>query len=247
VELPAAGGARALLPPRSLARAISLTLTDSEPDEQLARAADAGRLASAADVLAQVERLLGDRQLAKPRVLRFFQEYFGYPAAMDVFKDEPTLAEHGIGRRGWVPNHFVADADHLIQWVLDADKNVLYELLTTPKTFLLTAELRGGRKVQPGALRSGENQSTLAIYGVTVTPEEWSDRKPFDLPADQRMGILTHPSWLAAHSTNFDNHAIDRGPGSASGCWAAASRRSPSRWTPPCRTSRTSRCASGCG
>jgi hypothetical protein len=25
------------------------------------------------------------------------------------------------------------------------------------------------------------------------------------------MGILTHPSWLAAHSTNFDNHAIDRG------------------------------------
>ena len=31
------------------------------------------------------------------------------------------------------------------------------------------------------------------------------------LPRDQRMGILTHPSWLIAHSTNFDNHAIDRG------------------------------------
>jgi hypothetical protein len=210
VELPAAG-ARAILPPRSLARAISLALTDSEPDGELVKAADEGRLVSAADVRVQVERLLGDRKLAKPRVLRFFQEYFGYTGAPDVFKDETTLAEYGIGKGGWVPNFFVADTDHLVRWILDADKNVLYELLTTPKTFLLTGDLRGGKKVQPGAFKSAVVQGTLAIYGITMSPDEWSADKPFDLPAGQRMGILTHPSWLAAHSTNFDNNAIDRG------------------------------------
>lgn len=211
VELPATEGARAMLPPHSLARAISLALTDSEPDETLLKAADMGQLDSAAEVRVQVERLLRDPKVTKTRVLRFFQEYFGYPSAMDVFKDESTLAEYGIPSRGWVPNFFVADTDHLIEWILAADKNVLYELLTTPKTFLLTAELRGGRKVQPAALKKGENRSTLAIYGIDVSPQEWSDQKPFDMPAGQRMGILTHPSWLAAHSTNFDNHAIDRG------------------------------------
>ena len=31
------------------------------------------------------------------------------------------------------------------------------------------------------------------------------------LPAEQRMGILTHPSWLVSHSDAMDNHAILRG------------------------------------
>lgn len=211
VELPAAEGARTILPPRSLARAIALSLTDSEPDEQLLQAADMGKLASATDVRGQVERLLRDRQLAKPRILRFFQEYFGYTGAIDVFKDETTLAEYGIRRGEWVPPFLVADADHLVQWVLDADQKVLYELLTTPKTFVLTGKLKDGRQIQPGGFRGATVQGTLAIYGLNLTAEEWSVSKPFDLPAGQRMGILTHPSWLAAHSTNFDNHAIDRG------------------------------------
>lgn len=31
------------------------------------------------------------------------------------------------------------------------------------------------------------------------------------VPADQRLGILTHPSWLVSHSDAMDNHAIRRG------------------------------------
>ena len=31
------------------------------------------------------------------------------------------------------------------------------------------------------------------------------------LPENQRMGILTHPSWLVSHSDAMDNHAILRG------------------------------------
>ena len=31
------------------------------------------------------------------------------------------------------------------------------------------------------------------------------------LPSEQRMGILTHPSWLVSHSDAMDNHVIHRG------------------------------------
>ncbi|MCA8987410.1 MAG: DUF1588 domain-containing protein, partial [Planctomycetaceae bacterium] len=32
-----------------------------------------------------------------------------------------------------------------------------------------------------------------------------------NVPEDQRLGILTHPSWLVSHSDAMDNHAIRRG------------------------------------
>ena len=31
------------------------------------------------------------------------------------------------------------------------------------------------------------------------------------MPEGQRLGILTHPSWLVSHSDAMDNHAIHRG------------------------------------
>ena len=38
-----------------------------------------------------------------------------------------------------------------------------------------------------------------------------SQRRLVTLPAQERMGILTHPNWLVAHSDAMDNHAILRG------------------------------------
>jgi hypothetical protein len=37
------------------------------------------------------------------------------------------------------------------------------------------------------------------------------DRVLATAPAGQRLGILTHPSWLVSHSDAMDNHAIHRG------------------------------------
>jgi hypothetical protein len=37
------------------------------------------------------------------------------------------------------------------------------------------------------------------------------DRNLSDLPTDERLGLLTHPSWLVSHSDAMDNHAIRRG------------------------------------
>jgi hypothetical protein len=39
----------------------------------------------------------------------------------------------------------------------------------------------------------------------------WPVKQPFEMPKEQRAGILTHPAWLAAHSLNDGNDPIHRG------------------------------------
>lgn len=214
IELPVTGTTRALIPPRDLARAISFALTDREPDATLLKAVADGRLSRRDEVRAQVVRILNDPNVAKPRILRFFQEYFGYTRAIEVFKDSATRKAAGFrGKNDWHPNFFVSDADRLVEWVLESDKNVLRELLTTSKTFALTGSTKQATGVKRNASKpfSLFAQTTLDIYEIKISRKEWSDDTPFDMPKRHRMGILTHPSWLIAHSTNFDNHAIDRG------------------------------------
>lgn len=214
IELPAAGAKRALMPPRDLARAIAYAMTDREPDDLLLKAAEEGKLAKRDEIRAQVTRILESREIAKPRILRFFQEYFGYTAAIDVFKDSATRKAAGFrGKNDWHPNFFVSDSDRLVQWIVESDKNVLYELLTTPKTFAATGDTKEaqGVKKNPTKPFSLFAQTALDIYEIDITRDKWSDDRPFDMPKEHRMGMLTHPSWLIAHSTNFDNHAIHRG------------------------------------
>ena len=55
-------------------------------------------------------------------------------------------------------------------------------------------------------------RNTLDIYEVHLeTRGDWSPDRPYEMPTEHRMGLLTHPAWLVAHSGNFDNHAIHRG------------------------------------
>src|SRR6185295_797029 len=105
---------RRLLAPRELAYAVAFALTDDRPDAELLQAAADGKLATRDDVRRQVERLLGDDAIAKPRIMRFFEEYFEFTAAADVFKDfdPPQLKE------AWRSEVFIDDTRHLIQYVL---------------------------------------------------------------------------------------------------------------------------------
>lgn len=210
IELPIEGEKRAMMAPRDLARSISYALTDREPDKKLLKSLDAERLTSREEVRAHVVRMLEDGR--SPRILRFFQEYFGYTKAKDVFKDEATRKEAGL-RGGWQPDMFVSDTDRLIQWILEKDKNVLYELLTTSETFAATGYSREALRVRknPDKPFDSSAQTALDIYEIGIKREQWVDDRPFEMPKQHRMGILTHPSWLIAHSTNFDNHAIGRG------------------------------------
>jgi Protein of unknown function (DUF1588)/Protein of unknown function (DUF1592)/Protein of unknown function (DUF1585)/Planctomycete cytochrome C len=220
IEVVKEGTSRAMIPSPDLARAISFALTDRVPDEALLKSATEGKLVTREEVRAQVMRMLNDGRIEKPRILRFFQEYFGHHAAAEVFKDEVTLAAYGMKRNGWHPTYFISDSDRLIEWVLAADKNVLYELLTTSKTFTLTMDPKGRDKAGEGTRKSKgtdkpfqlPESTTLNLYEIPLKSRlEWTDEKPFEMPPEHRMGLLTHPSWLVAQSGNFDNHAIHRG------------------------------------
>lgn len=229
-ESPVDGAQRGPLPARVLARSIAHALTDREPDAALLKAADEGKLASREGVKEQVDRVLRDQGIAKPRILRFFQEYFGYTTADDVFKDQLTLEENGLKKQAYAPAVYVADANRLVEWVLEKDHQVLRELLTTQKTFVFAGGLRGSNsniKAFAEKLRNGGEakaktggfgypgtpvpDGVLAVYEIKLHVKDWTDEQPFEMPAAHRMGVLTHPSWLVAQSGNFDNHAIHRG------------------------------------
>jgi uncharacterized protein DUF1588/uncharacterized protein DUF1585/uncharacterized protein DUF1592/cytochrome c len=225
LEMATGTGGRTLLAPRELARAIAFALTDRAPDAELLQAAAAGKLVRREDVRAQVQRvldaevkrILGDPLDVQPRILRFFREYFGYAEAENVFKDLPTLKEAGLGgrRNYWNAGFFVRDADRMIASALDKDRNVLYELLTTTKTPVLTRVHKDGRQIVHPAPKGGDFNSearlALGVYELEIKPQDWAADKAFALPEAHRLGILTHPAWLVAHSTNFENHAIGRG------------------------------------
>jgi hypothetical protein len=120
---------RRRLSDQELAFAIAFALTDDPPDEVLWSAA----LGTSASVQAQIVRMLGDDAIAKPKVLRFFREFFGYHRAPDVFKDAKRYENYDWGV---VPVQLVHEADMLVLHHLKNDTNVVRELLTTKNYFV---------------------------------------------------------------------------------------------------------------
>lgn len=116
-----------------LAFALSFALTDDPPDEELVKVVSDGGLRSRAGVERQVKRLLDDDAIAKPKILRFFQEFFGYHRAPQVFKDAKRYENYDWGE---VPLQLVHEADLLVLHILKEDREVLKQLLTTRKYFV---------------------------------------------------------------------------------------------------------------
>ncbi|HND56283.1 MAG TPA: DUF1592 domain-containing protein, partial [Pirellulaceae bacterium] len=200
------GAGRRMLAPLEIARAISLALGDRR-DAGLMQAADKGELKTKEQVAAHVRRLLDDPKIAKPGLLRFFREYFEYHRAVDVFKDQPKDSFHE-------PALYVADTDRLVTHILEQDKDVLRELLTTTKSFVnyKVDKNRSGMPerahvANPNHASHKGKMPVEQVYGVA----EWSPDQPMTLTADTRIGILMQPSWLVAWSTNFENDPVRRG------------------------------------
>ncbi|HAY80195.1 MAG TPA: hypothetical protein DCY79_10360 [Planctomycetaceae bacterium] len=191
---------RVMLLPRELAFAIAYSLTDRRPDETLLQAADEGHLTDRKQVQTQVERILTDDTIDKPRILGFFREYFEYGGAVDVFKDLALNRNHA-------PEILVSDTDHLIMHIYRQDKDVLRELLTTNKSFV---QFGMDSKTKQPVKASAKNLG--AHFAYNLPPDwKWIPDQPIALPNAQRAGILTQPAWLVAKSGNFDNDAIRRG------------------------------------
>ncbi len=289
---------RVMLQDWELGLAVNHALRYIKPDTTLRRAILDGRMKSREDVKREVLRILDDDTIRKPRILRFFRDYFDYDLAGYICKDDGALASAGISARG--NSHYramfdaVASTDRLIELILKEDKNVLRELLTTQKVVATDNDKTYfGRKNSPQEKRDAiiqrkkdqeaakkkdiDNRDLLSVEiaklesEINKSPGQPRLKKTLDqkkrqlsaiekrlkrsnskrgnntnvdvkladlngskiyarvsrrsfgngsmrperilatAPAEQRMGVLTHPAWLVSHSDAMGNHAIHRG------------------------------------
>ena len=300
-ELAAAGKpdqhGRVMLQDWELGLAVNHALSYIQPDAQLRKAIAEGRMRTREDVRREVTRMLTDDTLRKPRVLRFFRDFFDYDLGGYICKDNAALAQTGVSTRG--NSHYramfdaTASTDRLIELILEKDKDVLKELLTTQQIVAAGNDRTYfGRKNNPeeraaaaaaikkaneeiekkeaAELEAIEKEITTLTEAVKADPDDRSAKKKLDqqkkalaaakrrianakkrrrggntnvtqanlagskifarvsrrsfgngsmrpdrtlatAPEGQRMGLLTHPSWLVSHSDAMDNHAILRG------------------------------------
>jgi hypothetical protein len=193
-----------------LANAIAYALTDASAYDDpgdgtrdamraLRDAALAGELRTAAEIEGHVRALFESDPSSEgvPRVpvnvLRFFREYLGYPDAPFVFKSGALPDPRYYG-----PAVFEPQLDAMTNAIVRADTDVLRTLLTT-RTFWFS----------PGDVRTlaQDRNWPLNMEGPDQ-PMGW-----VTMPEDQRAGLLTHPGWLATHSSNqhTDPHPVHRG------------------------------------
>ena len=239
---------RRMLSPYELAYALAFALTDrppqqvllgpqrnrrSQPPSLLDLARD-GRLASRDDVRRVALEMWDNELVEKPRILRFFREFFGYHAAETVFKGERAGRE-------FAPRHLVKDADDLVLHLVKQDRDVLRQLLTTDrycvqwpgskaeyerKIEYITKRIKPGNTkdrnykyfvqrvrqgLRPMPQANPTWRATVRFYNLDENTWDYPLEQPFRMPEGQRVGMLTHPAWLAAWSGNFHNDPIRRG------------------------------------
>ncbi|WDI41985.1 DUF1588 domain-containing protein [Bremerella sp. P1] len=149
---------RMKLSPREASLAIAYALGDRSPDTQLVEAAQQGRLTTREDYRREVTRLLNDEEYFRgqidsslngkhyksnetshPRIVRFFRDFFGYPAALKVFKDggrsEGKYMNPDRGSQG-TPGWLILEADRIVTRHIEQDENVFENLLTFDEFFV---------------------------------------------------------------------------------------------------------------
>ena len=144
---------RRMMSPRDASYALAYALTDNNPDAELVRAVKDDRLRTPEDYRREVTRMLKRRDRyyvidesvqkagfnssitnAPIRKLRFFREFFGYTKSMTIFKDDARLSN--ATQYDNVKGRLVDEADMLVDHILQKDKNVFEELLTTEKFYV---------------------------------------------------------------------------------------------------------------
>ena len=288
---------RVMLQDWELGLAANHALRYIPPDEELRKAIIEGRMRTKADIKREVERMLADDSIRKPRILRFFRDYFDYDLGGYICKDSKALAETGASARGQAHYRAMFDAtastDRLIELILEEDSDVLKQLLTTDKVVVTKGDnvyfgRRRTKEERQASVAAAQNANAVAEQQEAIeieaaekalaeleaklkaNPRETSAQKALKrkkkalaaakrkasrakrsrartnhrvteanlsgpkifarvsrrsfgngsmkpgrflatIPHGERLGILTHPSWLVSHSDAMDNHAILRG------------------------------------
>jgi len=196
---------RVRLTQREIAYALSYAL-DDQPVEAFLDAAREGQLSDAGQIEALLRERLQDESKAynkNPRLMQFFREYFDYPNATEVFKDQPEGGQHE-------PEWLVGDLEMTIADILREDSKVLKKLLST-RRFYVNAKF-GSKEKSDTLIKRHEKRGKYKTAFNLPLDWRWSaEQQPLEFRKDERAGVLTHPAWLAAWSGNFDNHPVQRG------------------------------------
>lgn len=166
---------RVMLQDWELGLAVNHALRYLKPDAALRAAITGGRLRTRADVEREIRRMLEDDRIRKPRVLQFFRDYFDHDLGGTICKDNRALAATGVSTRG--DSHYLAmfdataSTDRLIEIILEKDREVLKELLTTRQVVATeTDKVYFGRKRTPE--ERAEAAAEQAKTDAAATAEE---------------------------------------------------------------------------
>jgi Protein of unknown function (DUF1592)/Protein of unknown function (DUF1588)/Protein of unknown function (DUF1595)/Protein of unknown function (DUF1585)/Protein of unknown function (DUF1587) len=165
-----------------VASRLSFFLWKSGPDTELLDAAAAGDLDSAEGLLAQAERLLADPR-ADDTLVRFHNVWLGIDAFETELVDAERFPEFEALRADMI--------DETRQFILHVIREDDAQVST-----LFTAEY------------SFASPELAAFYGDGVAS---SDDGEITLDPRQRMGLLTHASYLTAHARTPERAPIYRG------------------------------------
>ena len=179
---------RRMMSRRDASYALAYALTDSGPDDELKKAAEEGRLHTREDYGREIRRMLGRRdrwtiidegvQAAnlngsvtnQPiRKLRFFRDFFGYPKAIKVFKDDHRF---GAGRHEQAISRLIDETDMLVEHILEKDERVFEELLITDKFYVFHSGNNEEMEAASDALKR-----TYAYF----KGHDWKNWQPKDL------------------------------------------------------------------
>jgi hypothetical protein len=179
----AAPGSRVSLTPYERASALSYLLMDGPPDATLLTAAREGRLATAAELEAQVNRLLAAADRA-PGMVKVFEEWLAIENVNRQVKDPKRFPRWSDE----IPGALVAETRAFVSHVLWEDGGSLTKLLTAPYSFL--------------------NDKLAASYGLPAVAGASLRQTP--LPAGRR-GVLMQGSVVAALANATDSDIVRRG------------------------------------
>jgi hypothetical protein len=181
-ELGAESGGGYALTAHEVASNLAFTLTDRPPDDALLAAADDGRLASAADLEREVERLLASAGGADA-LGHFLREWLEVDDLATVAKVDPQNQLDANLRRS-----MAAESEALFVDLVRSDGS-LGDLLTATYTFV--------------------DQALASFYQVGGGG---GGLQRIDLPAGTRApGILGHASVLTRHALSDSSSPVQRG------------------------------------
>ena len=175
---------RALTPFERAAR-LSYFLTGSTPDDELTKAAANGKLTTADEAAAQVDRLMKTTGFTR-QMQRFVAQLLGLDDIAKVTKDAGQFPDFNAKLLAAIAQ----ESGDFVRAVFESDGGRLETLLTAPYS-VVTAPL-------------------AAFYGLQSGASSQPTKVTFD--ANQRLGILTQAAFLVTHAhANSTTATVPRG------------------------------------